>query len=382
MKKLIFCVSILTVLLLSISYSIKPLVLSFAKVKIKDTFSASAVSIRDCEVNPLRGVVFSNIEIRRGSLYDFKLQKLKIAYALPHIIKGAISKVSLEGASIKVNMGNKDIHEFLTYCNFSSKGTAFFVEALELSELTLDIKSANVNIGAHVSLDFSLAKRTLDFIDLEISQFNNNNINVQDLSLNIGRNKALQGLYIREIGYDKIKVKEVKSRVNYNAEAIAFDPLSAEVLKGKINAVVNVTLGKTIAYTLDLKACNLDLENLAEDLRLVEKFQMSGKVGGSLKAKGQGLAISIIEGAFSITEPGGVLSIKDKKVIENIARSSKMPYEILVEGFKNYRYNNGKVALALQGSDVVLSAAFEGDAGNRGFDIRWHNPGFFNIGKE
>lgn len=379
MKRLIYALIIIAMAVLLASFLAEPVIVSLVKKKIRKVFRQSSVSIGNCEFSLVKGIRFSDIEITRGAVYDLKARKLKVAYILPDILKGSISKVSLEGANIRVNMGNKDIQEFLKHCNFSSKGAVFLIEALELSGLKLNLKSANLNIDAQASAGFSWARRALDFIDLEISQFQSAHLSLNDLTLKVNRGNAPQGLYIREAGYDKIRVKEVKSKVNYNAETITLAPLSLEVLKGKAQAKLNVTLGKTIVYALDLKAANLDLQDLAEDLKLTKEFQITGKAGGRLQIRGEGLRMNIIDGEFAIGQPGGALIIKDKKIIENMARSSALPYEILVEGFRNYRYNKGQAAVGLEGSDIILSAVLEGDAGRRSFDIRWHN---FTIGKE
>lgn len=373
MKRLFYVFLIVISVVLFVHFLIEPVTVAVVKKKVREVFAQSRVSVKGCEVNLLKGLTFSDIEITRGAVYDFKVRKLKISYSIPDIVKGKISKVSLEGADIKVNMGNKGIQEFLAYCSLPSGGGTFFIEAIELSGLTLALASANFTIDARASLGFSLATRALDFIDLEISQGKSSGISLNDLTLKVNQDRQLRDFYIREIGYDKIKVKEVRSKVSYDGQTLSFDSLSANVLSGKVDAVLHVILGEVITYILDAKVLNVDLRSLAEDLKLTKDFQMTGKCGGRLVVKGKWPGINSIDGEFSVTRPGGTLIIKDKKMIENIARSSSMPYEILVEGFRNYRYNNGQATVGLEGDDIILSAVFEGGAGKRSFEVRWHN---------
>ncbi|HAH22073.1 MAG: hypothetical protein A2Y00_07600 [Omnitrophica WOR_2 bacterium GWF2_43_52] len=353
--------------------AMKPFLMSLAKAKIREVFSESSVVIGDCEVSFSRGVTFSRIEIKRGPIYDVTLKRLNIEYAISEILKGKIARVSLEGLEASLDMGNKNIQEFTRYCTFPQGQPFFIIGTVEVSGLKLNLKSANVTLDATLSLGVNAEQPALRYLDITLGQCKSGNIRLEGLRLKVARGQTSGQFYVREAMYEKIKVTTITSNIALTDTRLVLESLSAQILNGTMRAQVVLELDKAMAYRIALEVLDVDLQNLARDLKLTEKFLMTGKLSGRLRLEGEGLAMSIVDGKFLVAQPGGTLIIKDKKVIENIAQSSKLPYEIVVEGFKNYRYNNGQLSLALQGNDIVVSALFEGEAGKRRFDIRWHN---------
>jgi len=86
--------------------------------------------------------------------------------------------------------------------------------------------------------------------------------------------------------------------------------------------------------------------------------------------------ILFLEGDLSSGKDGGVLTIKDSRFLENMARSSNQALDLVVESFKNYRYNTGVVSLGLENNNVVFLIDLEGSAGKRSLKIIWHD---FNL---
>jgi len=117
----------------------------------------------------------------------------------------------------------------------------------------------------------------------------------------------------------------------------------------------------------------VNLEKFINDFELDEKFQMTGVLSGHLVLNGNGGDINILNGDFFMAEKGGTLIIKDTRFLENIARSSDQSFEILVESFKNYHYNNGKIKILLKQEKLILDMVLDGEAGKRDLNITLHN---------
>jgi hypothetical protein len=114
-----------------------------------------------------------------------------------------------------------------------------------------------------------------------------------------------------------------------------------------------------------------------EEFALNEKAGVSGKVSGFLKLRGDARKLDLIEGNLNSGKEGGILTIKDTKFLENLARSSGQALDLVVESFKNYRYNTGKTALFLEQNNLIFRVDLEGSAGKRSLNITLHdfNPG-------
>jgi hypothetical protein len=87
----------------------------------------------------------------------------------------------------------------------------------------------------------------------------------------------------------------------------------------------------------------------------------------------------MLSGSFSTLTPGGTLVIMDAKFLENMARNTQLPLELLVEDFKNYRYNTGLLSLGLEDNNIILKVALEGEAGKRNLNVILHD---FKLGRE
>jgi hypothetical protein len=56
-----------------------------------------------------------------------------------------------------------------------------------------------------------------------------------------------------------------------------------------------------------------------------------------------------------------------------MAEATSQPLSLLVENFKNYRYNIGQVGLGAEGSNVILNISLEGEAGKRQLSVVFHD---------
>ena len=191
-----------------------------------------------------------------------------------------------------------------------------------------------------------------------------------------GGRLALNGtgeLFIDQIGYDKATIKEIKSKVRLQSHNLFLDALSAKTMNGQILGAISIDLSNAGVYLARLQCQGIDIETLVQDFKLEEKFQMTGKLDGEVLLRGKGTAIEVLKGGLSTAAPGGTLVIKDKTFLENMAHHIQQPLEIVVESFRDYRYNTGVMRLSLEKENLVLRAALEGETGKRNLEIIVHN---------
>jgi len=92
--------------------------------------------------------------------------------------------------------------------------------------------------------------------------------------------------------------------------------------------------------------------------------------------RGSGATIQQIQGDLSTSQAGGKLTITDQRFLDNLARTSRQPLDILVESFKNYYYNIGIIKLGMEEGDLILDVRLDGEAGMRHLNIMVHE---FNL---
>jgi hypothetical protein len=151
------------------------------------------------------------------------------------------------------------------------------------------------------------------------------------------------------------------------------DTFSAKVFGGQIRGNAALKIDQGAFYLASLNFTDLDLEKFVSAFELEEKFRMSGLLGGRIVLEGRGADIRILNGDLAMTEAGGMLIIKDPRVLEHIAGRSGQPLDILVESLKNYHYNRGTVTLSLEEGSLLLIMALDGEAGKRNLNIVLHD---------
>jgi hypothetical protein len=243
--------------------------------------------------------------------------------------------------------------------------------------LKLDIRAAGLVLNADISSEFNIAWQKVDMLNAQIHNFTIADMKFQDLKLTLAQNDTQGSLSARQVQSNKINAHEINAQWRLSGKEVVLHSLSAKIFKGILRAEGALTFSYAPVFHLKVDVYDLDVENMIEVFKLAEKFQMSGQLGGSIQVEGSGMDMKVVGGEFFLSEPGGTLLIKDKKFLENIARSSQQPMDILVESFRNYRYNTGKVNVSYEAGDLMLALGLEGEAGERNLDIVWHN---FSLG--
>lgn len=376
MKRLIYIIIlIILVFLLAVVFYIKPIILSFSQQQLMNAFPGSTVTIDACDLKPAHRLTLLDIEIKKGNIYDFKIREVKIEYSLFSIITGHILKSSLKNAEITVNLGQKNIAQLTQEFNLASR-KRFSLDFLELSNLSLNLNSADLRLEAMLSLGLDLAHRLINDVDFIVVSLDGPDVNLNDACL-IAYQKSYPGVFhINQLKYNKLLVGKIRSLVRLEDKSLFLDSLSAEISGGKLEGVLSLRLEKNVEYLANLKFKDIDLNKLFNELNLNEKADISGKINGALTLKGSGPDIKVISGDITTAEGGGVLTIKDNDYLKKMAANSNQSLDILMESFRNYQYNIGIIKLSLDKGNLVLDIALEGEAGKRELNITLHD---FNL---
>ena len=372
MKRIIYILFIFSILILIVSILIKPFVLFIAKRQLGRLFIESRVSIRDCDLKSLHLLTFSDIEINKGKIYDFKIKDINIQYKPLSILKRNIPNISLKDAVITVYLPQESMLEISQRLN-PGTGNVFLVQRLELVNMNLDLKLKDLNLQAKVSLGLSLTGRLINYLDLEIGFLDSQGFHLEDANLKFSQKEDSGELYVNKLKYGKLKIEEIKSKARLKEEVLFLDSLSAKVLEGQLKGDLSFRIDQEREYLANLEFVNLNLAKFVDDFNLDKKFQVTGSLSGAVAFNGKGSDINTLAGDFSAAESGGIMVIKDNSILENLARNSKQPLDILVESFRDYHYNTGIMKLSLDKGNLVLDIALDGETGKRNLNITLHD---------
>ena len=378
MKRLIFILIGSFIAVSIISLFIKPTIIFLAKKQLTKVFIDSTVTVKNCNLRPLRLLSLSDIEIKREQIYDIKIKEVSIQYTPLSIIRGNILKISLKDSQIAINLGGKSLLGFSKLLNLNTSKSPFLINSLELTNLILNIKSQELTLDARLSSELNLIKQLINSLNLKINSLEAEGLDLKNASLRTAQLLPSGSLYVEQIKYDKLKIEKIKSNVRLKDKSLFLDSLTALFLGGEVQGDLSFLIDKPLEYLINLKVRDIDLNAFVHDFKLEEKVNISGRLNGVTVLKGSGLNFTLLDGEFSTNAPGGDLTIKDKSYLEKIARGSGQSLDILVENFKNYHYNKGVMDLSLEDGNLILDIALDGETGKRNFTVTMHN---FNLGR-
>lgn len=364
MKRLIYLAVIVLIIILAATIFTKPIILFLARKQLSSVFKDSAVFVGNSQLGATQ-LTISNIGIKKDKIYDFKVREVRIDYNL--------KKISLKDVSANISTPQEELSQFTEHLNLKTESKkGFFVKVLEFSNLDFNLKTKDLNLKAHLSMEIGPKKTTINYFKLKMANLDTRGLRLKDATLNIFQNQPGE-LYIEEATYNKLKLKKIQGKVSLDGHNLIFHPISARALNGEIQGNLTLGLDEETGYTLDLKTQRLSLTTLVDDFNWNEKFQLSGSLGGSLNLEGKGYKPIALAGNFSVSEPGGSLTIKDKRFLENMARNTGQSLDLLIESFKDYHYNIGSLKLTLRERDLWLEIALDGPQGRRNLTITVHD---------
>lgn len=184
---------------------------------------------------------------------------------------------------------------------------------------------------------------------------------------------AKGSLTVKKIKYNDAVIRDLEGVLRIDKGVLFADSLTARLFNGGLSGNFKADLDKDGEFSMVLTSAGLNLVTFVEDFKLGDKFQATGKLNGSISLSGKVPGITDIKGAFSTDAPGGTLVIKDTRFLENMSRNSGQSFDILMESFKNYRYNIGIIKASLDKGNLVLDIMLDGGAGKRTFDVILHD---------
>jgi hypothetical protein len=373
MKRIIFSLFFFAfIVIFSLSLFHRQLIKTVAVNQLKSIFPGSEISVADARLSPLKELALFDIRIKKDKAYEFKLKEAGVIFSLQSLLKKRILTFYIKGAAIRIDLGSNSISDLPKHINLSGP-SLFLANGLEVSDLSLDLRSKEMSLEAGLSLALDLLKQELRYCDIRISVLDSLGAHAQNMVFKVKNGAAAGGLSIRQLNYDKAKIEEVSSEVFLKGKEVSFPDLRARLFGGIVRSEVQLFLGAEFVYAAQAEFSGLDIERFIKDFKLEEKISMTGKLSGSLSLKGKGAKILFIDGNFSAGPGGGTMAVKDEEMLKNMAGSADQPLDILVESFKDYHYNTGVMKMGLVQDDLSLDIALDGEKGKRNLTVTLHD---------
>ena len=240
------------------------------------------------------------------------------------------------------------------------------IEDFSLSKGVLELKLEKARVT------FNLFNRSIK--DLKIS---NCNFQFKDTNANLDLKKSKGGFYILDVSSLKFKDKEIKDisiPLAIGTDTIFFNRIDSNFLgySARISGVLNYRDYDNVCLKLSFK--DTSFENVINLFSREKEFILVGDFDGRLEFCLDKGKISKIEGDFHNTS-GGAVNIEKETSLGFLQRYlDKTSYDALVDNFKHYAYNKGRIKVTKKGGTVALNLDFGSDElGRRNVLVNLHN---------
>ncbi|MCM8823934.1 MAG: YdbH domain-containing protein [Candidatus Omnitrophica bacterium] len=372
-RNLLFIFIIFLLVFLALLF-IEPLIIHLAKTRIEKILPNCSVKIGDCKFELFDRLNFSSIEISKLPHYELRIDNLNIFYNLDSIVNKKLLKVSLHGGYININLPQRNLLFIPNVTSTSPKKSFLFLDFLELTNIEINLDFSDCKINGKISTILSLKdiNRLFKFLDLNIDYGEIGNFKIEYGNINI--NEDSSGLFkLNKLKYNDLLLRNIYGNIRLGYREVYLPYFSGELFGGHLSGNLGFLYKNNPIYSFEFKFFNIDTSRVVKAFKFMDKVWIKGRVDGELVFKIEDNNLNVINGYFSAIEPGGNLTIKDKRLLEKLPGVSSKQLDLLVESFKDYSYNRGVVKLGLQGNDLLVEINLDGDKGKRNLNINFYD---------
>lgn len=345
---------------------------------LKKEFNA-AVSLKKANLL-LDGIAIEGLSAS-GRDFNLKLKEGRFSFNFP---KGFIlSGVSLKEAYFQV----EDLKSFSSF--IKSKTTKYTSKDLKKEvkrksrSLRLDFEDIEIKIqqGHDFSCNFFLdfkGTTVAGYIEaVDNVRISDGDIRFREMDMKLSLEKSTKELFLLKVPLLKIKDKEINNlffTFLINKDELIFEGPHTLFLgiPAKVGGILNFKEYSNLCLEVNMRATSF--ENLVNSFVKKEDIAFKGFFDGNLKFCLKDFKPNNFDGSF-LNSKGGTINI-EKETSLNFLRQylDKKSYDVLIDNFKHYTYNEGKLDLETKGKTIVVSMDFNSQKlGKRVVTINLHD---------
>jgi hypothetical protein len=373
MKKSILALLILATGCVILFSNARPILVYLLSANLSKQLGPVKISIGRLALGPQR-LSLSGVKIIQDKSLDIKIKNISLDYGF---FKREITKISLNGSYVRLNISQKKIREIAEpWLKKQAKGF-LKIKVVEITGLDLNLELDGLRLNAIVSASLDIEKGLPINYFLQIISLEKQNYYLKNAFFKMSDNKAEGSFYVKEMGLGRMKIKDIKGKSRFeDRREIYFEKIEAETLDGKMAGDIDFSVREK-TYSFDLDLHNIALEALAQSFDFEKKLGISGELSGNIRISAKDEELLDIKGDLAVPLPGGDFIIKDQKFLKTIASNSNQSLQMVNESFKDYHYSEGVLELSLKEGNLVIKADLNGEKGRRDFLITYHA---FNAG--
>jgi len=344
-----------------------------AKHQLARVFPGSTVSVGGCTASPAHSIELTDIEIRKGTAFNLTVKNARVSYSIASLLSRTILDVYAGDAACHIDLSGNLKTDIKKIFKASDSKSVFRLLNIRLSTVHLALKSRDIRCSGTLSIELSPSENLVRAIDCTIDTLKTEDLLLEQANLKGMLGTEGAGFHITKMRYNGVKLDDISGAAILNDTIVLLKSLTARLFDGIVSGHTRLSIDKEREFAIDLQCAGINLNTFVNDLKLNTKFQMTGILSGRVTLEGKGFNLNRVAGTLSTDPAGGVLVIHDTRFLEEMAKKSGQPLNIVMEIFRQYQYTIGVMKLSVDGANLVLNIALEGEAGKRTFDVILHD---------
>ena len=366
MKKfLLFIAGIFLAALIILVVFADLIVKTVAEKAIEGALPGSRVSVAGCSFPAVGDVRFSGITIERSGVYSVLVNEADVFYRGRPALR--LTDVNAELKLPKSPA--KSVMAFLPKVRVASSKP--FFGRVELQRADVKVLTRDVSFSGSVSFSADLDAQELVAIDLRIFSLDAVGVKIKGAAIIASRETG--SIEAEEVSYGRMLIAGITGKARLIGKTLAAEDVKGKVFDGTVTGKLQLLLSLAPKYAASLTAQGLSMSEVVKDLKVSDKVDMTGSVGGVMNIAGLGRGITEVTGSFLSDASGGTLVVKDESFFRTIAERTKQPLDIIKGSFKDYNFKEGKVELVSEDNNLVMMLYLEGDQGKRSVRVTIHD---------
>ncbi|HNQ50688.1 MAG TPA: YdbH domain-containing protein [Candidatus Omnitrophota bacterium] len=299
-----------------------------AKNAIAGVFPGAGVTIRACSIRPAGTCTLSGIEIQRPGIY----------------------RISVPSITVRPSASGR----------------------ITIDEFQVDVSAAGGRSRAIAALRFARWGKEIASIAVDVPVMQGAGVRIINGSLRAAAGVSGK-LAIERLNAGAFASGGISADTALDDNTLSLTNLSAPLFGGTARGSACVSLQEGMPYQASILVSRIDMAVMISELRFAERLELSGVVQGAAGVQGSFAGFGLLHAELRALAPGGVLNIRDQRVIDMIAERSGQARELISRSFTDYRYEDARARVYTRENKLAVDIEFRGEGGKRTLQALVHD---------
>ncbi len=299
-----------------------------------------------------------------------KIQKIALRNTIGNIFSGYAGDIIISDAEVDIhNTKFERSKGFLTGADGNIPFNNIVLEGIKIRS-----EAPDARFECRATLCYNVSDKWFRAASVDVGIADISGLKLRQVRIVLPEGGRMGYFDIGRVSREKIRAEWIKGQAGLKPMGVFFKIDRGEFCGGTMKGAFSASAYAPPSYEGSFSLSDADLSELSDEMEVKNKFILTGRVSGTFNISGNtDSPVEVVTGRFTASKEGGILYIKDEKILGDIAKAGGGNIDLVMEGFKNYAYTEGDLDIDTEGTDMVMNAVMDGPAGKRRLEMVLHD---------